>query len=154
MTTQQVALVKPEDIPDIWYSIKPLFEEALNHSAGECLPAHLLQDLLNEREFLWIGIDEGEIKSALVASPIKYPRRNTLRILTWTVDKSSDFDMWYKHLHLIEEFGRKLGCTHVEAWVRKGLVKKLNWEHEYSIISKPIKTKQPRKRRRRTKTNG
>ena len=109
---------------------------------------------MNEREYLWIGIDNGEIKSALVVEPVKYPRKNVLRILVWTVDRSSDFDLWYKHLHLIEDFGRKLGCTHLEAWARKGLVRKLKWDHEYSVISKPIKPKQPRKRRRRTKTNG
>ena len=154
MTTQQVVLVKSEDIPDIWYSLKPLFEEALDHSTGEILPADLLKQLLNEREYLWIGIDKGEIKSALVVEPVKYPRKNVLRILVWTVDRSSDFELWYKHLHLIEDFGRKLGCTHLEAWARKGLVRRLNWDHEYSVISKPIKPKQPRKRRRRTKTNG
>ena len=52
MTTQQVVLVKSEDIPDIWYSLKPLFEEALDHSTGELLPADLLKQLLNEREYL------------------------------------------------------------------------------------------------------
>ena len=29
----------------------------------------------------------------------------------------------------------------VEAWTRKGLAKKLDWDHEYSVITKDIKDK-------------
>ena len=52
----------------------------------------------------------------------------------------------------IAYFARNAECSHLEAWARKGLTRKLNWEHEYSVISKQIKPK--RKRRRRPKKNG
>ena len=154
MTTPKVLIVKPENIPDIWPDVRPLLEEALEHSVGELHPSDILRMLLNEREFLWIGIDDNKIQSVLIAESIKYPRKQTLRIVIWTVSKESDFNKWIPYLYLIEDFGRTLNCTHLEAWARKGLVRKLKWDHEYSVISKTIKPKQPRKRRRRTKSNG
>ena len=154
MTTPKVLIVKPENIPDIWPDVSPLLEEALEHSVGELHPSDILRMLLNEREFLWIGIDDNKIQSILIAESIKYPRKQTLRIVIWTVSKESDFNKWIPYLYLIEDFGRTLNCTHLEAWARKGLVRKLKWDHEYSVISKAIKPKQPRKRRRRTKSNG
>ncbi len=154
MTTPKVILVKPEDIPDIWIDVKPLLEEALAHSVGELHTSDILRMLLNEKEFLWIGIDNNELQSVLIAEPIKYPRKQILRIVIWTVSKDSEFNKWIPYLYLIEDLGRTLNCTHLEAWARKGLVRKLKWDHEYSVISKPIKPKQQRKRRRRSKQNG
>ena len=36
-------------------------------------------------------------------------------------------------------FGRGIGCNALEAWCRKGLARKLDWEHNYTVIVKPIK---------------
>ena len=152
MTTQEVLLVKPEFVPDIWSRVRSLIDEALDHTIGELHSSDILKMILNEKEFLWVGVENDDIKSALVAEVVDYPRKRILRIVVWTVDQESDFDDWIKHLHIIEDFARTAGCSHLEAWARKGLTRKLNWEHEYSVISKQIKPK--RKRRRRPKKHG
>jgi len=154
MTTREVLLVKPEFIPDIWFKVKPLIDQALDHSIGELHSSDIMKMLLNEEEFLWVGMEDGDIKSVLVSEIINYPRKRILRIIIWTVDQESDFDTWIKYLYKIEDFARTIECSHLEAWARKGLTRKLNWDHEYTVISKPIKPKQQRKRRRRTKSNG
>ena len=154
MTTQEVILVKPELIPDIWPRVRSLIGEALDHTIGELHTSDILKMLLNEKELLWVGVEHAEINSVLVAEVVNYPRKRVLRIVVWTVDQESDFNTWIKHLHKIEDFARTAECSHLEAWARKGLTRKLNWEHEYAVISKPIKPKQQRKRRRRSKQNG
>ena len=152
MTTQEVLLVKPEFVPDIWSRVRSLIDEALAHTIGELHSSDILKMILNEKEFLWVGVENDDIKSALVAEVVNYPRKRILRIVVWTVDQDSDFDAWIKHLHIIEDFARTAECSQLEAWARKGLTRKLNWEHEYSVISKQIKPK--RKRRRRPKKHG
>ena len=154
MTTQEVILVKPELIPDIWPRVRSLIGEALDHTIGELHTSDILKMLLNEKELLWVGVEHAEINSVLVAEVVNYPRKRVLRIVVWTVDQESDFNTWIKHLHKIEDFARTAECSHLEAWARKGLTRKLNWEHEYAVISKPIKPKQQRKRRRRPKKHG
>ena len=154
MTTQKVLLVEPEFVPDIWPRVRALIDEALDHTIAELHSSDILKMILNEREFLWVGVEDDVIKSALVAEVVNYPRKRILRIVVWTVDQDSDFNTWIRYLHIIEDFARTMKCSHLEAWARKGLTRKLNWEHEYSVISKPIKPKQQRKRRRRTKSNG
>lgn len=149
MTTQQVLLVKPEFVPEIWFTVGPLIDQALSHTIGELHSSDILKMILNEKEFLWVGIEDDEIKSALVAEIVNYPKKRILRVITWTVDEESDFKTWIKYLYLIEDFARTAECSHLEAWARKGLTRKLDWDHEYSVISKLIKPKQKRKRRRR-----
>jgi len=154
MTTPEVILVKPEFAPDIWSRVRPLIEKALDHSRGELHSSDILRSILNEKDHLWVGLEDGDIKAALVTTIINYPRMRILRIVIWAVDQESDFDTWIKHLHKIEDFARSVECSHLEAWARKGLTRKLDWNHDYALISKSIKPKQQRKRRRRTKSNG
>lgn len=148
MTTQKALLVNPEFLPDIWFSVRPLIDKALEHSVGEITSYDILKFLLNGKEFLWVGVEDDEIKSILVAEIVNYPRKRILRIVACSVDNDSNFETWSKYLHLVEDFARTSNCSHLEAMVRKGFTRKLNWEHEYSYILKPIRAKRKRKRRK------
>ena len=154
MTTQQALLVNTEDVPDIWFKVKPLVDSALEHSRDELNSYDILKMILNEKGHLWVGVEDKDIKSALVTTIINYPRKRILRIVVWAVERESDFDTWIKHLYKIEDFARINECSHLEAWARKGLTRKLDWNHDYTLISKLIKPKQQRKRRRRPKKHG
>ena len=158
MTTRQFFLIDPSKAPDIWHNIKPLIEKTLPYSEGEMTPSDSLRMIMNEEQQLWLGIDDGEIFLALITEIIRYPQKSTLRIINFSTQTEHGMDIWYDQmLETLNEFGLKVNCTNLEAWCRKGLARKLDWEHEYVVISKPIKpkeAKQPRKRRRRSKTNG
>ena len=149
--TTQLALVKPEDIPDIWINVKPLINKALVHTEGNMSSYDALRLLLNERQQLWIGFEESSIACAGITEVIPYPRHKILRVITFSTKSGYDLDFWENHLGVVEKFGVDCGCTRLEAWTRKGLAEKLKWEHEYAVISKPIKPRQQRKRRRRPK---
>ena len=152
--TTHLLLVKTENVQDVWPQARPLIEKALAHDyLGSMTSTDALRLILNERQQLWIGIDT-DIFLAILTEIVHYPKNKVLRIIAFSTVTGHDMDVWYHHINVLEEFALACECTALEAWARKGLAEKLKWEHEYAVISKPIKPKQRRKRRRRTKSNG
>ena len=152
--TTQLLLVKTEDVQDVWHKAKPLIEKALVYDyLGSMTSTDALRLILNERQQLWIGLDT-DVFLAILTEIVNYPKNKVLRIIAFSTETGHNMDVWYHHLNVLEDFALACGCTALEAWARKGLAEKLKWEHEYAVISKPIKPKQQRKRRRRTKSNG
>ena len=154
--TTQLLLVNTEEIQFIWHKVIPLIDKALKYNyLGSMTTADALRLALDGQEQLWVGVENDELFLALLTEIVYYPQHSVLRIITFATDTGHDMDRWYHHLNSIEEFGRINKCIALEAWTRKGLAEKLNWEHEYSVISKPIKPEQQqRKRRRRPKKHG
>ena len=155
-TLRHFTIIEPDDVPFIWHEVRPLIEKALEYNyLGSMTSADALRLVLNHRQQLWLGVENPDnVFLALLTEIVPYPRHSVLRIITFATKTGHDMDSWYHYLSHIEDFGRANKCTALEAWTRKGLAEKLNWEHEYAVITKNIKPKQPRKRRRRTKTNG
>jgi hypothetical protein len=152
--TTQLLLVKTEDVQDVWPKARPLIEKALAYDyLGSMTSTDALRLILNERQQLWIGFDT-DIFLAILTEVVHYPKNKVLRIIAFSTETGHDMNVWYHHLSVLEEFALTCECTALEAWARKGLAEKLKWEHEYAVISKSIKPKQQRKRRRRTKSNG
>ena len=152
--TTHLLLVKPENVQDVWPQARPLIEKALAHDyLGSMTSTDALRLILNERQQLWIGIDT-DIFLAILTEIVHYPQSKVLRIIAFSTVTGHDMDVWYHHINVLEEFALACECTALEAWARKGLAEKLKWEHEYAVISKPIKPKQQRKRRRRPKKHG
>ena len=152
--TTQLLLVKTENVQDVWPKASPLIEKALAYDyLGSMTSTDALRLILNERQQLWIGFDT-DIFLAILTEVVHYPKNKVLRIIAFSTETGHDMDAWYHHLNTLEEFALACECTALEAWARKGLAEKLKWEHKYAVISKPIKPKQQRKRRRRPKKNG
>ena len=152
--TTQLLLVKTENVQDVWPKARPLIEKALAYDyLGSMTSTDALRLILNERQQLWIGFDT-DIFLAILTEVVHYPKNKVLRIIAFSTETGHDMDAWYHHLSTLEEFALACECTALEAWARKGLAEKLKWEHKYAVISKPIKPKQQRKRRRRPKKNG
>ena len=152
--TTQLLLVKTENVQDVWPKARHLIEKALAYDyLGSMTSTDALRLVLNERQQLWIGFDT-DIFLAILTEVVHYPKNKVLRIIAFSTETGHDMDVWYHHLNTLEEFALACECTALEAWARKGLAEKLKWEHKYAVISKPIKPKQQRKRRRRTKSNG
>ncbi len=156
MTTRDFFLVKPDNAPLIWHTVRPLIEKTLVHAEGEMNSSDSLRMILNQDQQLWLGVEDDKVFLALITEIIRYPQKNTLRIINFSTQTEEDMDTWYEQaVNILTEFGLKVDCTNLEAWCRKGFARKLDWEHEYVVISKPIKPKQQKvKRRRRSKNNG
>ena len=130
-------IVQPDQIHRYWPEAKPLISKALEHADGEMIAEDVLPYLLEGSQNLWLGSDDA-IFLALVTEIIKYPRKKVLRIITFATNTGYDMDKWYHFMDILEDFGLRCGCSSIEAWARKGLAKKLNWDHEYSVITKHI----------------
>ena len=150
----QLLLIKTENVQDVWPQARPLIEKALAYDyLGSMTSTDALRLILNERQQLWIGFDT-DIFLAILTEVVHYPKNKVLRIIAFSTETGHDMNAWYHHLNTLEEFALACECTALEAWTRKGLAEKLKWEHKYAVISKPIKPKQQRKRRRRPKKHG
>jgi len=138
MSYQKLLLIDPKNIPAIWIDIKPLIDKALKHSSGEMNSKDVLTSLLKSYEDLWVGFQDDEISCMGVTEIIEYPRKTILRVLLFATKTGHDFNIWQSYISDVEKFAVKAGCSSIEAWVRKGFAKKLNWDNHYSVISKQI----------------
>ena len=134
---QAIPILK-DQVPRLWHEVKPLIDKALVHNHGEMIAEDVLEKLLEQRMVLWIGVEDKEIKSALVAEVHEFPRKKVLHILTWATKSGHDYLLWMDLFDAIEDFGRANGCSQITAWTRKGLAKKLKWTNEYSVVTKDL----------------
>ena len=129
----------PHDyVLNIWGEVEPLVNKALKHNDDELTSDDVLQNLLDRSSVLWVGVQGKEILMAVVAEFVVFPRKKALRILTWATKSGYDYELWMKEFPKIEHFAKVNGCSFIEAWTRKGLAKKLNWEFSYSVVRKQI----------------
>ena len=142
--TNQFFLIRPDDVQDVWPGARPLIEKALVHAEGGLTTTDILRFVLTGAQELWVGFQDTDIFTALITEIIQYPRSKTLRIITFATTTGHDMDIWYDGImDQLEEFGRANGCDGIEAWCRKGLARKLDWDHTYAVVFKTIKqTKQ------------
>jgi len=131
-------LVPPSDVLKVWGKVEPLITKALKHNHGELVSSDILELLLQKRQLLWVGFEDNDIHSALVGEFITYPRKKAFRIITWSTKSGYHYEEWMELFNKIENFARLNGCSVMEAWTRKGLAKKLNWNHSYSVVVKQL----------------
>ena len=139
----KVISIAPKSIPYMWHQVKPLIDKALVHSNGELTSDDVLELLLSKRETLVIGYTDPEdsykeILMAAVTEVVQYPRKKVLRIIAWATKSGYDGDEWLTLFSTIEYIGKKSGCDYIEAWTRKGMARKMKWDHEYSVITKQL----------------
>ena len=138
--TPNLFLIKPDDVEDLWFGARPLIQKALNHAEGALSTTDVLRMILNGQMHLWVGFQDNQIFTAIVTEIIHYPRHKICRIITTATETGHDLDEWYPTmLKHVEEFALNEGCGALEAWCRKGLARKLDWDHEHSVVYKVLK---------------
>ena len=137
--TPNLFLIKHDDIEDLWFGASPLLQKALNHAEGALSTTDVLRMILNGQMHLWVGFQDNKIFTAIVTEFINYPRHKICRIITTATETGHDLDEWYPTmLEHVGEFALSEGCVALEAWCRKGLARKLDWDHEHSVVYKVL----------------
>ncbi len=131
-------LVPPNEVVSIWQEVEPLIDKALSYATEELYASDFLVSILQGTKFLWIGTEKDDIQSVLVIEPIKHPRNVSLFIHVWSTKSGYEYDDWMTFWDEIENFGRINGCDFIEAKVRKGLARKLNWTNKHSLVTKQL----------------
>jgi len=134
----EARLIRPEDVFLILDDVKPLIDKALIKSDEAYNSLDYLDLIIRGVCALWVGVDNNEIQSALVCEVTQLPRAKVLQIHVWSTKSGYDYEPWMELFDSIEGFGRENGCSLIEVTVRKGLARKLNWKHTYSVLTKRI----------------
>ena len=114
--TPNLFLVKPDDIEDLWLGVRPLVQKALKHAEGALTTTDVIVEV------------------------IKYPRHKICRIITAATESGHELDAWYPTMFKnVEKWALSQDCVAFEAWCRKGLARKLKWDHEHAVIYKVLK---------------
>lgn len=139
MTTQNLYLVPPKDIPYVWSEVKPLLDKSLSQQQNELSSKDILKDIMDGDLVLWVGVADKKLFCSGVTEFFHHGQKKSLNIVAFASVSGHDYELWKDFIYILEDFGAQYGCTFIEATVRKGLAKKLKWDHEYSVITKPIK---------------
>ena len=126
-------------VPNVWNEVKPILEKVVNRTFDECTIEDHYRMLCRGDQSLWLGAsDDNDILAAGTTQVVVYPSKKVLRIILFATKSGKDLDLFQPLLERVTEYAKSYGCVGIEAWVRKGFARKLKWDHEYSIISKPI----------------
>tara|TARA_R100000152_G_C6705175_1_gene133904 strand:- start:355 stop:762 length:408 start_codon:yes stop_codon:yes gene_type:complete len=131
-------LVPSNEVISIWQEVEPLINKSLENSTEEIKAFDYLVPILQGTKFLWIGTVDTEIQSVLICSPQQHPHQISLFIDVWSTKSGHQGDDWMTLFDEIENFGRINGADFIEAKVRKGLARKLNWTNKHSLITKKL----------------
>jgi len=128
-------LIQPKDLPYIWPEVAALINKGLAHSNHETNADSFFLPIYTGQQYLWVGLEDNQINSALVCEVIRYPLRTSLFILAWSTRSGKDYEPWMEHWDSITNFAKINGCDFIEAKVRKGLAKKLKWTDKHSYVT-------------------
>jgi len=129
-------LVPVKEIPSIWNEVEPLIDKALSYSTEKLEAFDFLVPILQGKVFLWIGIEDIDIEVVFLCEP---QRRNDEEISLWihgiATKSGHGYKEWHPLLEDIKNFAKINGADFIEAKVRKGLAKKLNWDETHSYVT-------------------
>ena len=129
-------LVPPHEVPSVWIEVKPLIDKALAHSVEGADANDMLRPIINGACFLWIVVDGHDIESVCFGELTEYPSKKGFYIHGWSTKSGYKFDEVMETFNdSVVNFAKINGCDFIEAKVRKGLTKKLNWNHTHSYVT-------------------
>ena len=128
-------LVPPSKVPSIWNEVAPLINKSL-HGEEDLIAEDFLEALVNGEAYMWIVVEHGNIESAVFGEVITYPRKKSFYINAWASKSGYRFvECMELFTDSVIDFAKNNGCSFIEAKVRKGLAKKLNWNDKHSLVT-------------------
>ena len=135
-----IHLVYPDEVPHIWDQVEPLLSKATPYSEGEVEAQDFAYLIINNEMQLWVSTEDKNITAAMVTQVVHYPRKKVLRIIA--LGGKDLRKMQKKFEPILEGYAIKAGCSALEAWTRRGLLRLVkDWKQSYIIITKDIKEK-------------
>ena len=128
-------LVQPKHLPYIWPDVADLISKGIVHSNNETTADAFFLPIYTGQQYLWIGLEDININSALVCEVLRYTLRTSLFIHVWSTRSGKDYEPWMEHWSSITDFAKINGCDFIEAKVRKGLARKLKWTDKHSLVT-------------------
>ena len=129
-------LLRPNEVPSVWGEVAPLITKAVEHAVEDIDADDFLRPIINGQCYLWIVLDGTEIVSVCFGTLEEYPRTKSFHIYGWSTKSGHQFDEVMETFNdSVITFAKVNGCDFIEAKVRKGLAKKLNWDDKHSLVT-------------------
>jgi hypothetical protein len=108
-------------IDEVWAEVLPFVKAALIHGDGKYTSEFIYKCLKNRDMQLWIGCNNGPIRSCVITQILNYPACKRLGIILFG---GESLDEYLYFLKQIIESSKELGCESAEifgrpAWERK-----------------------------------
>lgn len=132
--------VWPDSIPLFWSEIVPIVQRALEHDYDKTSPADLLKRFMLGTFQLWAVFSEtASIDCVVVTEILDFPNTSKLHVFLCASVDGTGGDKYYNlGMPVLTEFAREHNCSCLQAYCRKGLARKLDWDHSLCIITKTI----------------
>ena len=122
----QTVLLTPEQILKFWSSLEKPISDSLAHSVNELSSFDVFKLALDDRVHVWLTVDNvSKIVGVTTTRFLHYKRKKVMQMLTMTTLGSSIPDMFDQH-EKFEEFAKVNSCSSIQAWGRKGWLRRLN----------------------------
>ena len=122
----QTVLLTPEQILKFWPSLEKPISDSLVHSVNELSSFDVFKLALDDRVHVWLTVDNAsKIVCVTTTRFLHYKRKKVMQMLTMTTLGSSIPDMFDQH-EKFEEFAKVNSCSSIQAWGRKGWLRRLN----------------------------
>lgn len=117
-----------------WPRVASLIRQALE-GEGSYAEADVALFCISGSSWLWLVECEGEVTAICVTEIVNFPRQRKcmLRYLAGSMKAIEP------HIPAIEDYARREGCAVMEAYARKGFVRRMpDWTQEYVIMRKEL----------------
>ena len=133
----KVSVLNPDEVEPVWKFVLPHLERAARYSDGQMEAGDFLPFLINGDMQLWVAVEDHECLAAMVTQIITYPRKRILRVIGMG---GREMKRWYPYLGMLERFALENGCTELEGWTKRGLLRLLkDWKVSHMVIKKEIR---------------
>ena len=133
----KVSLINPNEVDAIFPHVVKHLKRAVVYADGELETEDFLPMLLDGEMQLWVAVGNGECVAAMITQIIPFPRKKILRVIALGGRGMKD---WYQHIDMVENFAIEMGCTELEAWTKRGLLRVLrDWKMTHIVIRKDLK---------------
>lgn len=109
-------------VPYYWEFVRKFVDDALEHAHGELASEDIFNYLLSDRMRMYV-VRRPLICGAATCEVVQYVRKKAIRVVTVG---GTDFDAWMGLLNVaLLKWAGEIKADGVEAYVRRGMVKKL-----------------------------
>ena len=125
--------IRSYEIDDFWTGIEPLIQKPLNYSraADNFHTKDILEGIKAKRMQCWAVMDKGPI-AVLITEFTYYPKRTCFDVF---LVGGSRMDEWIDKVWLVlKAYAKENDCQAIRGFGRKGWVRKLKENIDYSII--------------------
>jgi len=124
-------------LPIDWPLIAPQVRRALMAGEGSYNERDVLMACLSGHWQLWrFGEQGGETEAICITETVQFPRQRKL-VVRYAAGSERHFTEW---LDLVEQYARDQGCQVIEAYSRRGWIKKLpDWHCRHVVMVKELK---------------